>query len=32
MTNPLELAIGIIGVKLGITNKVIISLIIAFLL
>lgn len=31
-TNPLEIAIGIISIKLGIHSKVIISLIVAFLL
>jgi hypothetical protein len=31
-TTPIEMAIAILGIKLGITNKIILSLIIAFLL
>lgn len=31
-TSPIEIALAILGVKLGITNKIILSLIIAFLL
>ena len=31
-TNPLEIAVSILAIKLGITNKIILGLIIAFLI
>jgi hypothetical protein len=31
-TSPIEMAIALLGIKLGITNKIILSLIIAFLI
>ena len=31
-TNPLEIALSILAVKLGVTNKIILGLIIAFIL